>query len=103
MKVVFHLDEMEKWPLTLANVNNFLAADPDAEIIVLANAIAVKGFVESKEELIALEEKVQFSACSNALTNFKIDYEQVSENVRIEPGVYTLAKLQHEGYAYIRP
>ena len=27
MRVVFHIDELNKWPLLLANVKNFLAAE----------------------------------------------------------------------------
>ena len=49
LKVLFHVDEMEKWQLTLNNINNFLNGVEEADILVVANAVAVKGYLPDFE------------------------------------------------------
>ena len=36
MRVVFHIDEMNKWPLLLGNVKNFLFIETEATVEVVA-------------------------------------------------------------------
>ena len=108
LKVLFHVDEMEKWKLTLANINNFLNGTKDSDILVVANAVAVKGYIPNFELFETIEELhkrgVVFSACNNALKGNDISPEEVREFVKIVPaGVIEIAEKQMEGYAYIRP
>ena len=45
MQVVFHVDEMSKWDLLLANVTNFLREEGEATIEVVAYAEAVTYYI----------------------------------------------------------
>lgn len=103
MKVIFHVDELAKWDLTIKNVNNLLAAKPDATVEVLANAEAVKYFItDEAEELASLG--ATFLVCGNALKAHEISEEDVPSFLEVVPaGVVELAKKQDLGYAYIRP
>lgn len=108
LKVIFHIDEREKWNLTLMNIENFIGEEEDSEIICLANAEAVKDYRQGSHSQSELEELldrgIKFLACGNALRNFGIDESQLVEGIDIVPaGVVELARKQGEGYAYIRP
>lgn len=103
MKVIFHVDEMQKWELTLKNVKNFLAEIPDADIEVLANSEAVKYYTYDDANKLSLID-AKFLACKNALNSNKISTDDIPNFVKIVPaGVVELAKKQEMGYAYIRP
>ncbi len=108
LKVIFHVDEMDKWDLTIGNVKNFVLARPDANVEVLANGEAVKAYslngthIDELEDLIKLG--VEFYACNNALNLFRINLGEISSQIGVVPaGVVYLAEKQMEGYAYIRP
>jgi len=104
MKVIFHIDEFEKWKLTLANVKNFLKEEADARIEVLANADAVKAFTDEEMLKEMLDLNAEFVACGNALKAHDIDKNTLNENIKVVPaGVVELAKKQEEGFSYIRP
>lgn len=104
MRVVFHIDELTKWPLLLANVKNFLSAETEATVEVVAYAEAVTYYVgdeELPEELIG---RVDFVACANALRGWEIEAERLPGHVRVVPsGVVEIVHKQAEGYYYIRP
>lgn len=113
-KVVFHIDELNKWNLTLKNVKNLLdAIGSDNFIIeVLANAEAVKAYILNKEDELNImqlmknlsERGIKFIACNNALKAFNIKQEDLINFVHIVPvGVLELVKKQTEGYGYIKP
>lgn len=110
-KVVFHVDEMEKWDLSLSNVANLLAATKDPiKIAVVANSVAVQGYGKENygellEKMVALNgDGVVFSACQNALRAQKMGKESLATFVKIVPaGVLELVQLQQEGYSYIKP
>lgn len=108
LKVIFHIDEMDKWDFTIGNVKNFILARPDAKVEVLANGEAVKAYslngtyIDKVEDLVKLG--VEFYACNNALNLFKINLEEISNQIGVVPaGVVYLAEKQMEGYSYIRP
>ncbi len=112
-KVIFHIDEINKWKLLLNNVINLLdAAENDKFYIeVLANSEAVK-YYDTKQNLQAdidimenLNKKgVNFVACNNALRGFDIKKDTLISFVKIVPaGVMELVKKQSEGYFYIKP
>lgn len=111
MKVIYHVDEREKWNLTLTNVSNMLTVykqeGVDYQIEVLANSIAVKDYAEDeyKDKMKDLaDEGVEFAACANALRSNQIDESSLHSFVHAVPaGVVELAKRQSEGFAYIKP
>lgn len=111
-KVVFHIDEMEKWDLLLANLENLINGfDEEIIVKVVANSVAVnylnstsnlKQKVEKLEELT--KRKIEFLACENALKGQNINKENLFEFVQTTPaGVVELTKLQHDGFSYIKP
>ena len=113
-KVIFHIDETQKWPLLLHNVKNILASYSDAPetvaIEVLANAEAVDAYVVSEDSTIQshmqtlFESGVSFIACNNALMSRKISKESILPYVKTVPsGVRYLVDQQTAGYAYIKP
>lgn len=116
MKVIFHVDEAEKWGTALANVKNFInyceKEQEESEIELLANSVAVKTLVaelvkgtatEADLNLIA-EKKVTIAACNNALNSYKIDRDSLLPFVTVVPaGVVELVKRQEQGFAYIKP
>jgi len=107
-KVIFHIDENEKWNLTLTNVENTIAAGEKIEIVVLANAKAVQEFIihgDARERMIKLcSSGVSFVACQNALKANNIGIIDLPEFVKIVPaGIVELIKRQSSGFCYIRP
>ena len=114
-KVVFHVDEVSKWKLTLVNVKNFLEDIADAEysIEIVANAEAVIIFADNRaentEELVGemkflISKGVKISACRNALRANVIAERSLPEFISIvSAGVTRLAILQRQGYSYIKP
>ena len=108
-RVVFHIDECTKWKLTLANAQNILNDLGEAvDIVVLANAEAVRGLVKSspyEENIrILIQAGVQFKVCQNALRSYKVTNENLIAQVEVVPaGVSELVKLQYQNYAYIKP
>lgn len=114
-KVVFHIDEVSKWKLTLVNVKNFVEDIADAEysIEIVANAEAVIIFADNRaentEELVGemkflISKGVTISACRNALRANVIAERSLPEFISIvSAGVTRLAILQRQGYSYIKP
>ena len=116
MKVIYHIDESEKWNMVLDNVTNMLnygAENNTAfEIEIVANGIAVTGLFrqEAKEanRYARMEElhtkKVIFAVCNNALKKFAAQNTALCPFATVVPaGVVELAKKQEEGYSYIKP
>lgn len=107
MKVVFHINELEKWPTVVGNINNLLKTDMKMKAIeVVANGEAVKGYLQADlgialHELV--EKKVILSSCQNAMNHFEIIKDTLPPFVRVVPaGVLRLIECQTEGYAYIK-
>lgn len=113
LKVVFHINENEKWPVVLSNVKNLIKDMGEENIIikVIANGVAVSCYmpepdnqrvIRNVEELSAIG--VVFIACRNSLMGNRIDEKTLSDTIEIVPaGVTELVKRQSEGYAYIKP
>ena len=110
-KVVFHVDELNKWELLLKNVSNLLDAIDVNEhsIEVLANSEAVTFYDSNFNPYISVIENlnskgVKFIACNNSLIANKIKKEDLICFIEIVPvGVLELINKQSEGYAYIKP
>ena len=113
-KVIFHIDELNKWNLLLKNVSNLLDAVDinNFSIEVLANSEAVKAYIVNNEldlnisyAIERLNHKcVKFVACNNALKAYNIQKDYLMHFIEIVPvGVLELINRQGEGYSYIKP
>lgn len=113
-KVIFHIDELNKWNLVLKNTNNLLEAigTKNFNIEVLANAEAVKAYALEKENQLNItntmktlsNKGIKFVACNNSLNAFNINKEELIPFVHIVPtGVLEIVNKQMEGYSYIKP
>ena len=109
IKAIFHIDEEEKWGLLLGNVKNLLKEVTDSEIEVVANGVAVRGYLKSdthfKAEMEGLAgQKVRFCACRNSLRSLQLGQDDLLDFVMIVPaGVKELVERQLDGFAYIKP
>jgi len=125
LKVLFHINEPDRWQRVLVNITNFLndVGQGNAEVEVVANGEAVSVFRSScvvtgdgsqccgpatgslMEQMKKLSDSgVKFTACRNALKAQSIDEGRVPDFVRVVPaGITEIAKRQTEGYAYIKP
>jgi intracellular sulfur oxidation DsrE/DsrF family protein len=111
IKVVFHVDEVDKWGLVIANVKNLLnGIEIDQSAIeIVANSKAVSRYVKTQENEETIFEElskkgVLIVACNNALNSLSIKKETLYSFVKIVPiGVKELIEKQQEGYAYIKP
>ena len=113
MKVIYHIDAMEAWAMTLGNVRNMLDGlhqnQESYEIEVLANGPAVRGYLpgilpDSLKVVMAQAEGVVFAACRNALRAQALQPESLIEKTVVVPaGVIELAQKQQAGFAYIKP
>ena len=122
VKVVFHIDEVEKWPLLLANVRNLVKVVDVAasRIVVLVNSKAVTIFDRKIFDKLSFDRKaqpnhadviqelaeqgVEFTVCQNSLNGLSISVESLPEYVKVVPvGVLELIEKQSDGFAYIKP
>ena len=116
MKVLFHIDETEKWDLTLTNVRNMVkeydSAGVDYQIEIVANSAAVRLCAPQAYGHNALAsamadwcgKRVHLAACANALAANQIPADQLPPFVRVVPsGVVELAQKQAEGFVYLKP
>ncbi len=112
-KVIFHVDEINKWELLLKNVSNLLhgRANNTFHVEILANSEAVTYFDINRDmnaDIKTMErlnkEGVKFVACNNAIMANNIEKNNIIPFVDIVPaGIIELIVKQSEGYAYIRP
>lgn len=111
-KVIFHVDELNKWKLVLANTQNLLNDLNEHTLIVevLANSEAVKYFIQTnlnEDDLFVLDnlsKNVTFSACNNSLKSLSIEPNSLLTYVNIVPsGVAELTIKQHQNFSYIKP
>ncbi|GEL38048.1 hypothetical protein FC12_GL001377 [Lacticaseibacillus paracasei subsp. tolerans DSM 20258] len=83
LKTIFHLDTTQRWPHLASNLDNYLAAEPDADIEVLVNGDGITVFFDQKvAAFIAAHPQVHFFACHNSLqqrhldeTNYRLAYQ----------------------------
>ncbi|HTH94280.1 MAG TPA: DsrE family protein [Rhodocyclaceae bacterium] len=115
LKVVYHVDEYERVPFVLNNIENHIkgvGGPENVEIILVAHGPALKAFEKKNADPSLLErygslqkKGVEFDACGNTLKKESLGIADLPEGfVKLdEGGVVRLAELQHEGYIYIRP
>lgn len=114
-KVVYHVSDTESQALgALRNVRNHLDTDPTAKIMVVTHAQGVDFLMEGAKDkngspyagpVSALKSRgVTFEVCEITLKTRSLKKDQFLQEADFTPsGVVRLAKLQGQGYAYIRP
>ena len=114
-KVVYHISDAATQALGgLRNVKNHLDTDPSAKISVVSHATGVDFLMQDAKDRngnpyeIAIQELVRrgvvFEVCEITLANRNLKREQFIPEAKFTPsGVVRLAKLQTQGWAYIKP
>lgn len=115
-KVVYHIADAPSQALSaLRNLRNHLDTDPSAQITVVTHGNGVDFLLEGAKDaasgtaydalVSALNARgVKFEICEITLRNRGLKREQFLQEADFTPsGVVRLAKLQIQGYAYIRP
>jgi uncharacterized protein len=113
--VVYHIDNAATQGLKgLRNVRNHLDTDPTAKLTVVTHAEGIEMLMEGAKAangteyaplVAALKGRgVNFEICEITLKNRGLKKEQFIQEADFTPsGVVRLAKLQKQGYAYIKP
>jgi len=114
-KVVYHFDNAAAQGLKgLRNVRNHIDTDPTARITVVTHAEGVDMLMEGAKAATGAEyaplvsalksRGVSFEICEITLKNRGLKKEQFIQEADFTPsGVVRIAKLQGQGYAYIKP
>lgn len=101
MKVVYHINELDKYRTLSSNIRNTMAYDSSIDIVVVANGSAVSLFTNKELEVI---EGVSYHICNNSLRANNISASQLISSVTVVPsGVIDLIQLQDQDYRYIKP
>ena len=113
--VLYHIDDSAAQALKgLRNIRNHLDTDPAAKITVVTHALGIDFLMEGAKDrnespyaatVSALTARgVKFEICEITLKNRNLKKEQFIQEADFTPsGVVRLAKLQKQGYAYIKP
>ena len=113
--VVYHFDNAAAQGLKgLRNVRNHIDTDATAKITVVTHAEGIDMLMEGAKAangteyaplVSALKSRgVTFEICEITLKNRGLKKEQFIQEANFTPsGVVRLAKLQKQGYAYIKP
>jgi intracellular sulfur oxidation DsrE/DsrF family protein len=114
-KVVYHFDNAVAQGLKgLRNVRNHVETDPGARIVAVMHAEGVDMLMEGAKAangteyaplVSALKSRgVSFEICDITLKNRGLKKDQFIQEAEFTPsGVVRIAKLQGQGYAYIKP
>ena len=113
--VVYHFDDSGTQALKgLRNIKNHLDVDPSAKITAVAHANGVDFLMTDAKDRngnpyeVAVQELVargvKFEVCEITLKTRGLKKDQFLQEADFTPsGVVRLAKLQGQGFAYIRP
>ncbi len=129
-KVVYHInyDDPKKQTGALRNIQNHInavgAENLDLKVVLHGNGLALLLEPDSLEKLNKFkhanadekmtakvanlkDQGVNFHVCANTVRGRKVDYESdlydVSKGDIVPSGVVEVAKLQAQGYSYIKP
>ena len=111
-KVIFHIDEIEKWTVLLANLGNLLVDQTTTgwSVDVLVNGAAAKVFKNNLKDDLYIEKMavlsdqgVKFTVCNNSLRGLTIAPADLPAFDSCADGVVYLVQQQADGYAYIKP
>lgn len=113
-KVVFQLNKAEDAPTILRFVTNYLAVEPNAQVVVVGYAGGIDFMMKDArdpngnpyvDQLAALTDRgVAFKVCNNTLKARNLTSAAVSPPATVVPGaVNEIIRLQtREGYAYFQ-
>ena len=112
--VVFHIDfdQQHRLQIALTTIRNLFDEAPgrEASIYVVADAGSVVLFRKDRGAAYAADVDeldnlgVRFLVCEQAVKRLGLSKEDLLEPCRlIKSGIWELIRLQHEGYAYIKP
>jgi uncharacterized protein len=114
-RVTYHIDDANVQAVKgLRNIRNHLDTEPTTQITVVTHANGVDFLMEGAKDkdggefsgpVSALKARgVKFEICEITLRNRNLKKEQFIQEAEFTPsGVVRLAKLQKQGYAYIKP
>ena len=113
-KVVYHINDHSLARIAMRNIENHLAASPEAKIVVVTHGKGIDFLLnDAKDEkgayapqVAGLKEKgAEFRVCRNTLKGRKLNDDAVIMEARVVPsGVAEIGKLQaHEGFVYLKP
>jgi intracellular sulfur oxidation DsrE/DsrF family protein len=115
LKVLFHINENEKWKVVLGNIANLLndAGEEKVDIVVLANGFSVYGYADP-DKIAPMEQLsaqgVKFVACQSSLKNMCqegvacLKEELLPSFIGIVPlGITEIIRRQQDGFAYVKP
>ena len=112
-KVAYHLADLDKVAFVLGNIENHIAGEGGkVEIVLVVHGPALAMFQTAKSNPDVIRRTaaiaksgVQLAACGNTMEAQKVAIADLLPGfVRVdEGGVVRLARLQAEGYAYLRP
>jgi intracellular sulfur oxidation DsrE/DsrF family protein len=116
-KVVYHInyDDPKLVNAALGNIKNHIngVGEENLDLVVVLHGNGVEFLKKAKDDMelqgkvVGLRaQKVRFAICKNTLTARNIsldDLFEVNEADIVPSGVVELAKLQYQGYAYIKP
>lgn len=114
-KVVYHLSDLNKVNFVLGNIRNHIkgmGGPQNVEVVLVTHGPALKAFhaiqvARSVEKKVAALQKVgiRFDACGNTMHAQKVTTKDLLPNFNNahEGGVVRIAKLQEQGYIYLRP
>jgi hypothetical protein len=114
-QVVYHIDNTATQGLKgLRNIRNHLDVDPSAKITVVTHADGVDFLMEGAKDVngspyagpvsALVARGVKFEICEITLKNRNLKQEQFIQEAAFTPsGVVRIAKLQKQGFAYIKP
>ena len=99
-KVVYHLADLDKVNFVLGNIRNHIdgMGGPDrVRIVLVVHGPALRQF--------RADAGVGFAACGNTLRAMDLDSKGLLAGFEVaeEGGVVRIARLQAEGYLYLRP
>jgi intracellular sulfur oxidation DsrE/DsrF family protein len=116
IKVVYHVNTgVETAAAVLNNINNHLAADPSAKIVVVTHGPGIDFMLENAKDskgrefsgqVSALAARgVRFEVCNNTLVTRQLSASNLLMEAKVVPsGVAEVARLQaREGYVYLKP
>lgn len=118
-KLVFHINEPQKWPMLLNNIHNTIQAlqtdNVPFNIVIIANAGAVQGYLDSETRQKIAEltihneaENIQFYACQNSLKGQDISLDELNPKntpITIDTvpvAIIALVEHQKAEFAYIK-